>query len=179
MQRIPRQKIIALLLIGSITLLPAGPLLAANPPANATSARPASIAPLAIRDVALEPGGVLRGQVVDQQGAPCAGLPVAMIKSGAGSATAVAGKTDAHGRFQFEGLSAGVYQVGTANGCTVCRVWAPQTAPPSAVPAAMIVHGEGPVRGNLGGIGPWGWGLIGLGVAAAIAIPFLLHDDAS
>ena len=171
----PNRKVTALVLIGSMALLPAQQVLAVGPgtPDRAPAAPP-------VRDVALNAGGVLRGQVVDKQGQPCTGVPVAVSKVGAANEKPVASQTDGQGRFQLTGLSAGVYQVATAEGGTLCRLWAPNAAPPSAVPAALVVQGEGPVRGSMGGlgsIGPLGWALIGLGVAAAIAIPLALHKD--
>ena len=174
----PSRKLTALVLIGSMTLLPAQQVLAANPVGPGDPDR-AAVAP-PVRDVSLQAGGVLRGQVVDKQGQPCTGVPISVSKVGATAAKPIGSQTDGQGRFQFSGLTGGVYQVETAQGSTLCRLWAPNTAPPSAGPAAMVVQGEGPVRGNLGGIGPWGWALIGLGVAAAIAIPLALQKkDAS
>lgn len=160
----------------SIVLLPAEQILAANPTPVAPPARPAA-AQSPVRDVALGLGGVLRGQVVDAQGLVCPDIPVALAKSNAPNQVAAAGKTDRNGRFQIQGVTAGVYRVETEQGATVCRLWAPNTAPPSAIPAAMIVQGEGPVRGNLGGLSPWSWTLIGLGIAAAIAVPLALHKE--
>ena len=171
----PNRKLTALVLIGSMALLPAQQVLAANPAGPGNPVRSAAASP--VRDVSLQAGGVLRGQVLDKQGQPCAGLPITVIKVGVTTDKPIEAQTDSQGRFQFEGLSAGVYQVATAEGGTLCRLWTPNAAPPSAVPAALVVQGEGPVRGNLGGIGPLGWTLIGLGVAAAIAIPLALQKN--
>jgi len=174
----PNRKVTALVLIGSMALLPTQQVLAASPIGPGTSDRVAVAPP--VRDVSLQVGGVLRGQVVDKQGKPCAGIPIAVIKVGVTTENLVSSQTDGQGRFQLQGLTAGVYQVATAEGGMLCRLWAPNAAPPSAVPAALVVQGEGPVRGSLGGlagIGPLGWALIGLGIAAAIAIPLALHKD--
>ena len=174
----PNHKVTALVLIGSMALLPAQQVLAASPagpghPDRVTAAPP-------VRDVSLHAGGVLRGQVVDKQGQPCTGVPIAVIKVGVTTEQPVGSQTDSQGRFQLQGLSAGVYQVATTEGGTLCRLWAPNAAPPSAVPAALVVQGQGPVRGSfgsLGNIGPLGWALIGLGIAAAIAIPLALQKN--
>ena len=171
----PNRKLTALVLIGSMALLPAQQVLAASPIGPGNPDRAAAVPP--VRDVSLQSGGVLRGQVVDRQGKPCTGIPITVIKVGATTEKPVEAQTDGQGQFQFEGLSAGVYHVATAEGGTLCRLWAPNAAPPAAVPAALVVQGEGPVRGNLGGIGPLGWTLIGLGVAAAIAIPLALAKN--
>ena len=171
----PNRKLTALVLIGSMALLPAQQVLAATPlgPGNPERAAAAPV----VRDVSLQAGGVLRGQVVDRQGKPCAGIPLTVTNVGSTAERPVEAQTDGQGQFQVKGLSAGVYQVATADGGAVCRLWAPNAAPPAAVPAALVVQGEGPVRGNLGGIGLLGWTLIGVGVAAAIAIPLALSND--
>jgi hypothetical protein len=70
-----------------------------------------------------------------------------------------------------------VYQVESAQGGGIYRAWAANAAPPAAVPTVLVVQGEGPVRGNLGSIGPLGWALIGLGIAAAIAVPIVMHNQ--
>jgi hypothetical protein len=173
----PNRKVTAWLLIGSIALLPAQQVVAANP---AGSRQPEQTKTLPVRDVSLQAGGVLRGQVMNKQGKPCTGVALEVIKISATNEKPLACQTDGQGRFELAGLSAGVYQVATAEGGTLCRLWAPTSAPPSAVPAALVVQGEGPVRGSLGAlgsIGPLGWTLIGLGVAAAIAIPLVLAND--
>jgi hypothetical protein len=144
--------------------------------ASAQLARPASSG---VRDVALHDGGCLTGQVLDAAGTPVAGTAVAVIDQSRALAST---QTGADGRFAIAGLKAGVYEVATSNGVTVCRLWAPRTAPPAAQGDALVVHGDTVVRGGLGGGGgvigflsnPWVLGGI---VAAAIAIPLLLDDD--
>lgn len=140
-------------------------------------ARPATSA---VRDVALRDGGNLTGQVLDASGTPVAGTAVAVIDRGRAVA---ATQTGADGRFAMAGVRAGVYEVATSNGVTVCRLWAPRTAPPAAQGDALVVHGDTVVRGRLGSdrggvIGflsnPWVLGGI---VAAAIAIPLILDED--
>jgi len=138
-------------------------------------ARPASSA---VRDVALHDGGSLTGQVLDAAGTPVAGTAVAVLDQGRAVAST---QTGADGRFAMAGVKAGVYEVATSNGVTVCRLWAPRTAPPAAQSDALVVHGETVVRGAQGGGGvikflsnPWVLGGI---VAAAIAIPLILDDD--
>ena len=163
-----------LVLACTISLMPAQQILAANPLAG-TEGRPAvSATGPVVHDIALGPGGMMRGQVVNAQGTPCVNTPVLLVKSGEQAVTPC--RTDSDGYFQVAGLSGGVYTVETTAGVMVYRVWAPNTAPPSAVAEALIVEGEA-VRGNLGAITPLGWALIGMGVAAAIAIPIALDDD--
>ena len=105
-------------------------------------ARPASSA---VRDVALHDGGSLTGQVLDAAGTPVAGTAVAVIDQGRAVAST---QTGADGRFAIAGVKAGVYEVATSNGVTVCRLWAPRTAPPAAQSDALVVHGDTVVRGG-------------------------------
>ncbi len=143
--------------------------------ASTQLSRPASTA---VRDVALHDGGSLTGQVLDVSGTPVSGTAVAVIgQSGPVAST----QTNADGRFAISGVKAGVYEVATTNGVTVCRLWAPRTAPPAAQSDALVVHGNTVVRGGHGGGGVIGflsnpWVLGGI-VAAAIAIPLILDDD--
>ena len=114
-----------------------------------------------------------------------AGTAVALIAQGRAVAST---QTGADGRFAIAGVKAGVYEVATSNGVTVCRLWAPRTAPPAAQADALVVHGDTVVRGGDAG----GWGKVGGGgvigflsnpwvlggiVAAAIAVPLILDDD--
>jgi len=150
--------------------------------ASITAARPGVSA---VRDVALQDGGSLAGQVLDVAGAPVAGTAVAVLDQGRPVATT---QTGADGRFTMSGVKAGVYEVATANGVTVCRLWAPRTAPPAAQAEALVVDGNTVVRGGSdGSCKPGGYGgvvgflsnpwVLGGIVAAAIAIPLALDDD--
>jgi hypothetical protein len=136
-------------------------------------------------DVALRNGGLLVGQVVNQAGAPQAGAVVAIRYA---DREVVRTTTDKDGVFAAQGLRGGQYQLATENGQSICRLWAVETAPPSAQQSALIVSGQDVVRGQFGmpGYGPmtdWvEWikshPYITAGVvAAAIAIPIALSDD--
>lgn len=133
-------------------------------------------------DVALRPGGVLVGQVVDQQGATKANKVVSIQYA---NQEVVRTTTDANGVFAAQGLRGGQYQILTDDGISVCRLWAADTAPPAARPAALVVADGTVVRGNWG-YGPmhqWvGWMkshpyITAGAIAAAIAIPLALADD--
>jgi hypothetical protein len=107
-------------------------------------------------DVALWPGGVLRGRVVAvadggrQQ--PVGGLPVRLLEGGR---TVARTATDARGGFVFPGAAGGLYQVvvDTAGGPagSFYRVWTSPAAPPHAarivaVPLSTpIVRGQSPL----------------------------------
>ena len=133
---------------------------------------------IAIYDVALRPGGVLQGQVVDPQGVPAAATRVVLAQEGKPTA---ATQTDAQGRFAFTGLKGGVYQLATAQGGGMYRLWTPGAAPPAAHADALVVSGGTVVRGGMGNGGvlsflanPW---VLGAMVAAAIAIPLALDHN--
>ncbi len=97
----------------------------------------------ATNDVALRAGGLLVGQVLDQQGVAKAGTPVSVQFAGK---EVVNTTSDANGVFAAKGLRGGQYQLVTPQGGSVCRLWAPDTAPPSARPAALVISGNEVVR---------------------------------
>jgi len=143
-----------------------------------------------VKDVALRAGGLLVGQVVDQQGVVRAGTPVSIQFNGR---EVVSTTTDSNGVFAAKGLRGGQYQLLTPQGGSVCRLWAADTAPPSARPGALVVFGDQVIRGQNEGAPPcppaggpmnsWvDWlkthpYLVAGTVGAAIAIPLVLADD--
>jgi len=135
-----------------------------------------------IRDIALQQGNTLVGQVLSKDGNPVAGVPVTISRDNQVLATAT---TNEQGLFAFRGLKGGVYQLSSANGVAAYRVWQPQTAPPGASPAALVVAGEDAVRGQLG-CGPLGMflsrplviaGVIGAAIAVPLAIALSDEDE--
>ena len=134
-----------------------------------------------VSDMALDEGGMLRGQVVDQQGSELAGIPVHLLRDGQAVARTL---TDTHGRFAFRGLQGGVYQIEAAASYLTCRVWSHRTAPPMARSAAMIVANDETVRGQAGGF--WSnrrrlaFTLIAASmIATAIAVPLALTSGSN
>jgi hypothetical protein len=89
--------------------------------------------------------------------------------------------TDESGVFVGENLHGGVHEVVTPNGAGTYRLWTQGAAPPIAQPQMNVVNAP-VVRGQFHhghhGFGflanPW---VLGMGVAAAIAIPLALDDD--
>jgi len=112
-------------------------------PPSALAAAPTCTA----RDVALRPGGVLVGQVMNQQGAVQAGSAVSIRHN---QQEVVRTKTDANGVFAARGLRGGQYQIVTPEGQSFRRLWAADTAPPTAAEAAVVVTGQEVVRGQWG-----------------------------
>ena len=178
-------------LLACLGMLISGPLLQAA----AIEARPnplaAGRAP-SVPDVALDAGGTLHGRVVDVQGNPLGGTAVAIRHLDRELARTI---SDESGRFRLTGLRGGVYGIVAGQSGTVFRLWIPNTAPPSAQPAALVVVGGEQTLAQ-GGCGPWGcdpsrparqtcdrlkcWlanPLVIAGIiATAVAIPVALHN---
>ena len=136
-----------------------------------------------IADIALQQDGILQGQLLAADGVPQAGVAVALRKDGRPVA---ASATNDAGLFVMSGVEAGMYELHTPAGRNIYRVWAPATAPPSAQEGILLVSGQQVVRGQFGTPNPWMQGLgstlanpwiLGLIVAAAIAIPLAIDDD--
>lgn len=128
-----------------------------------------------VLDVALDDGGVLRGQVVDPQGRPLPGISVYVRQQQRQVATAL---TDSNGNFELGGLQGGIYQVEAAQSHATCRLWAARTAPPAAQRAAMIVAAGNTVRGQIDARRYFWPALIVTGVVgAAIAIPIAVNNS--
>ncbi len=127
-------------------------------------------------DIALTDGGVLHGQVVDLQGSGVAGIPVSVK---AQNQEVVRTTTTDGGRFSVKGLRGGVYQLAAAQGQGVYRMWAANTAPPSAQKDAIVY-----TQGGYGGGGGLKMFLsnpiviAGL-IATAIAVPVALANSGS
>lgn len=128
-------------------------------------------------DVALRDGNVLLGQVVNPQGIAQTGLPVLVLR---GDQALVRTTTDANGYFAVRGLPGGVYQIATPESCGTFRVWTEGTAPPSAQPGALVIHGDQTMRARNGGALRY-WlcqpAVIAGVVATAVAVPLVLADD--
>ena len=163
--------------------------------------------PGAVVDVALGEGGVLRGVLVNANGALIGETPVSIRSAGR---EVLRVTTNARGEFAAPGLKGGVYELAAGKHHGVYRVWAPGTAPPSANHGVLAVSGDimrgqyapppvplpEPVPGYVqpvpytpgGGPGPLGRGVhmvkqhpwIAAGVVAtAIAVPVAVveYDD--
>jgi hypothetical protein len=135
-------------------------------------------------DIALRHGGVLVGQVVDQQGVAKAGTPVSIHY---GKQEVARTTTDANGVFAAKGLRGGQYELLTLDGVSVCRLWAPDTAPPTARSAALVVSGNDVVRGQY--MGSWiDWmkahpyitaGVVATAIAVPVAVAASDNDEGS
>ncbi len=157
------------------------------------------------RDISLQKGGVLVGQVLNAQGIGIADVSV-LVSTGGKEIARVT--TDRAGKFAASGIKGGVHQVTAVGQQNVYRLWAPGTAPPSSqrglmlVPSTEVVRGQcdcgTPVCGSACGNGGGGYGggvfgggggvrnwlanhplIAAGGIAAAIAVPLALDDDES
>ena len=127
-------------------------------------------------DVALREGGALLGQVVDAQGKPLPRAPVRLWERDREVAATLSGSS---GYFLVNGLHGGTYRVGVGKANGLFRLWAPDTAPPSAQPGALIVVGGKQVLGQNGPLAymlsnPW---IVAGLVATAIAVPVVIYND--
>jgi hypothetical protein len=132
-----------------------------------------------IVDVQLQDGGVFQGQVVDTAGTPLAGAKVVVVKQdGAAARTVAETTTDDSGRFSIGQLRGGTYQVVTDRSSGVYRLWAAQTAPPTAKNMALLIDSAEVFRGQFGPVGMFltnPWVTVGL-IGAAIAVPIAVHN---
>lgn len=106
---------------------------------------PASAQQTKVTDVALQQNGALVGQVVDQQGVAQANAEVALLS---GDQEIARASTNASGYFAMQDIQGGQYLLLSAEGATVVRAWAPNTAPPMAVEAARVIEGDQVMRAN-------------------------------
>ncbi len=97
-------------------------------------------------DIALKVDGKLRGQILDHQGRPSAFTKIVIVQRQQAVGHA---KTDITGQFVLRGLKPGVYQIHSEVGSKSVRLWAPQTAPPAAQQAVLLVGDANTVRGQI------------------------------
>ena len=169
-------KAVAVVLACLGLLAPEAAVVAAGPQ-EASSATPAAIPVL---DIALGPGQTLCGTVVDPAGVPVAGAPVVLLN---GARRTASTETGSDGRFGFASVRGGVYVVETTGSVRICRAWAPNTAPPAANPALLmvangpLVRGRGPMQDCQGRIYTWVSEhplLTYAAIATAITVPVVL-----
>ena len=135
-----------------------------------------------IQDVALQPGGMLVGQVLDKTMQPMRGTAIVIQMNGQTAATTT---SDINGVFAVNGLRGGVHQLVVGDSIENCRLWAPGTAPPHAVSQLRFIPGQADiVRGQWGpppaynSMVSWAtnpWVIAGV-VATAIAVPVVLNN---
>ena len=137
-------------------------------------------------DVALRSGGLVVGQVVNHLGAAQANKIVSIQQ---GELEVVRTTTDQNGIFAAQGMRGGQYLIVTEQGQSLYRFWAPDTAPPSAQQAAVVVNSPDVVRGQMGMGYGYGWldwmrshpyltaGIIATAIAVPVALAASNNDD--
>lgn len=134
--------------------------------------------PLEWKNVALNKGGLLAGQVVNKTGQPIAEAELLVEQQGATQVV----KSATDGRFAVSGLKSGPCVIRMGDETFACRVWEQKIAPPGSLRSLAVVSQTDIVRGNLlpplpliqpghGILGGNHFGLVLLGLGgAAIAI---------
>lgn len=98
----------------------------------------------AFTDIRLNEQGQLVGQAVNGSGAAMTGAKIELRKNGVVSSTV---QTNEQGVFAIAAVKPGNYQLSIGERSANVRVWKGETAPPSALPQALLLVGE-PVRGQ-------------------------------
>jgi hypothetical protein len=136
-----------LIVVMSVTLglPPCG--IAADRPAAVAKPRMVTISDSVVHDVSLTDRGLLRGAVVDQTGQHVANV---MLNVRQGERIVARVQVGTSGQFAISDLRPGVYELTTAQGGSIYRVWAAGTGPPVAKEFVMVPNGQHVVRGQLG-----------------------------
>ena len=134
-----------------------------------------------VLDISLGAGGRLEGIITDGTGKPLS-QPVLLAQPD--GKLAAKGASTRDGRFSFDGLRGGVYQLVTQDAAVVCRLWSANAAPPAASKGVLLVSDPTVTRGQrpIGELLFSPSAIIGAIIVAAIVIPIAVHnsqDDAS
>ncbi|HEY6563962.1 MAG TPA: carboxypeptidase-like regulatory domain-containing protein [Pirellulaceae bacterium] len=158
-------------------VLPAPGISADEPSLPSPSVRPPVGLPSAI-DVELSASQMLQGRVVDWLGKPQGNRSLEVERWGQGPTWT--SRTDEAGSFEISGLRGGTYELRCGTARQVVRIWIEGTAPPRSVrhvtllaPDDAILRGQQPLP-NFFCNEPI---MIGLLVAAAVAIPLAVHSS--
>lgn len=134
-----------------------------------------------VQDVRLQGSQqTLETVVVTPEGTPLAGQQVMLAR---GSQILGSSVTDAQGRIRMRGVRGGNYQLISNNQTVNVRAWTQNAAPPVATnqvricpqQPVVVVRPYNPLR-TLFGCEPM---MLGVLVAAAIAVPIAVHDSSS
>ncbi len=136
-------------------------------------------------DVELGDRGTMNGLLTDRRGEPVGDMAVALRTA---QGIVVPTTTNASGQFAYRGLVGGLYQLETEKSSTMCRVWAPGTAPPESPTSVLLVRSDDVAAGQWSPPGQTNNVVRGfkrvmanpikasLIVGAAIAIPVAIHN---
>ena len=113
-----------------------------------------SIAQRSFHDVSLSRGGKLHGAVASSNGVSLHGVPVRLYHAGKVAAETT---SDSAGRFAFQQLRGGTYQLAVPGNSLPCRLWAAGTAPPVAKSQLLMTVPGQVVRGQFRPTRPYEW----------------------
>jgi hypothetical protein len=121
---------------------------------------------------------MLQGVVFDVHARPLAGQSVLLMYNNRELARTA---SDQDGRFAFAGLRGGVYGLSVDGVSYVYRVWTATAAPPNAQAQVALVKGGLIQRGQrpFGELFVCDPVVLGVVLAAAIAIPVVIHNSRS
>ena len=132
-----------------------------------------------LADIALQPGGVLVGRVLNSKEKVQKQQKIIIRQNNQVVAEATA---DTNGQFVVNGLKGGIYEISSPQGVGSFRAWAEGTAPPSAKQFAVLMGSNDVVRAQLGlgvlsGLSVAQWAAISAGVAGLTVGTIALVDD--
>ncbi len=113
---------------------------------GADTDKPSRQPSLEVTDVSLDAQGTLQGVVVDIHGAPQPAAKVVLVQQKREVGRV---QTDQLGRFRVTGLRSGVYMLQSGGQGRFVRAWSDKKAPPNAKPVALMITGDGVVRGQM------------------------------
>ena len=148
-----------------------------QPTGDTQSSRPVVFA-YQVRDVRLTPQGTFRARLCSANGVSLPLQPVALQQAGH---TLAVEQSRADGQVEFPDVAGGLYEVRVAGNLHHVRLWTSAAAPPVAIPELLVVQDPAVHRAqqpfcSLLGQEPI---MIGLLIAAGIAIPIAIHDSGS
>jgi hypothetical protein len=133
-----------------------------------------------IVDVSLSQDNLLRGQLVNRDGASKSKATVILVSTRGPVAQTT---TNDKGTFAFRVAKGGVYVLSDGETSTLVRAWTKQAAPPSAQPGILMVSDQGVARAAIGRDPLASTYVLGTAAAAGVIAGFVIwvsnNDDAS
>ena len=115
---------------------------------QARALEPAAIkdtsAKVTLKNVCLEAGETLQGQLLNVDGRPLIGKEIVVFVAD----KRFHGVSDRNGCFAVNGLPTGVCMIDVENATYACRLWRKETAPPKSLSTIAIVSGDTATRGQ-------------------------------
>ena len=159
-------------------LIPPCQVLGENPPKPSNDLRTVKFA-YHVRDVVTNDKGVMTARVMSENGIPLGNQKVSLQRGNEVIATAL---SEPDGDVSFAGLASGLYELNVESSIQYVRLWHPNSAPPIAISQLLLVRDRDVERaqqdfcGSLLGQEPV---MIGVLIAAGIAIPLAVHESGS